>query len=392
MIEASITDRAALARRTPTDLAMYLRAHRWSIREQRELAVTWVRSVDDDEFEVVQPLESTIRDYALRVRDILRVAAVVEGKSELDVLQDMSSISMDVHSVRVFPADAPSGTIGLEDGVNAYESVRNLVTAAAYSVSVTQPRAVQPARKPTEVLEFLREIRIGAPAEGSFVLSVYTPIPPRLTPDQAALFDGADARALEPAEPYQRLVSLRIFDAARAAHDAANAALIRADGLELFTRAIGAGISANFCEALVGLGGEAGHPFEVSLSLAVSRPLARATLEPVRFRRDHLLVLAEVAREMRARTPDEGVHIIGNVVRLHREGNESGEISIAGTIEGEDRLRRIWINLPETDYAVAMRAHEEMLLVSVRGDLVRQGTRHVLMNPTAFRPLPDREA
>src|SRR6266704_5087923 len=201
MIDVEITDRSALAARSPSDLAMYLRARNWVTRPQSETAVQWIKIVDGDEYEALQPLESRLRDYGARVRDVLRVVAVVEGRSELEVLQDISNVSMDVHSVRTYPADSAPGTIALDDGVQAFESMRNLVVAAAYSVSTDQPRAVQPARKPTEVLKFLRDVRIGPSAEGSFVLTVHTPIPPRLTSGQAPLFDSATQTLLNRQNP-----------------------------------------------------------------------------------------------------------------------------------------------------------------------------------------------
>lgn len=41
--------------------------------------------------------------------DILRVLSVVEERSELDVLRDISNVSMDVHSVRTFRSTARPG-------------------------------------------------------------------------------------------------------------------------------------------------------------------------------------------------------------------------------------------------------------------------------------------
>ncbi|GIF19313.1 hypothetical protein BJ973_006358 [Actinoplanes tereljensis] len=385
MIRAQVTDRDALAARLPSELAMYLRAHDWTIRSREGSAVQWVKTVDDEEFEALQPQESTIRDYAARVRDLLNVVAISEDRSELEVLTDISNVSMDVHTVRTFPPDNAPGMIGLDDGVQAYESVRNLVIAAAYTVSVAQPRAVQPARKSAEVLKFLRDVRIGPSAEGSFVLSVHTPVPPRLSPLQPTLFETEQAGGFEPAEPFERRVSLRLYDAVRAAHNAANDALIDPSGLGVFTESVPDGISANLCEALVGLGGEAGHPFELSLRLAPSRPIRARPLPPIHFRRDHIPVLSSAAQELRERIPEEGVVVAGNVVRLHREGAGSGEISIAGSVEGDDRLRRVWMNLTDEDYSTATLAHREMSIVSVRGDLVRRGTRLYLTNPAAFR-------
>jgi hypothetical protein len=306
---------------------------------------------------------------------------VTEDRSELEILGDITNVSMDVHTVRTFPPDNAPGMIGLDDGVQAFESVRNLVIAAAYTVSADRPRAVQPARKSAEVLKLLREVRIGPSSEGSFVLSVHTPVPPRLTSFQVS--------GVEPAEPFERRVSLRLYDAVRAARRAADDALVDAHGLDSFTDAVPAGVSANLCEALVGLGGDAGHPFELSLRLAPSRPLrARDGLTAVRFRRDHLPVLASAADELRERVAEEGVVVVGNVVRLHREGTGSGEITIAGTVDGGERLRRVWVSLTEPDYAAATRAHQEMVVVSVRGDLVRRGTRLYLTDPAAFRATP----
>jgi len=70
---------------------MYLRARNWVTRQQSETAVQWIKIVDGDEYEALQPLESRLRDYGARVRDVLRVVAVVEGRSELEVLQDISN-------------------------------------------------------------------------------------------------------------------------------------------------------------------------------------------------------------------------------------------------------------------------------------------------------------
>jgi hypothetical protein len=391
MIRAQVTDRAALSARSPSELAMYLRAHDWIIRERIGSSVQWVKTVGGEEFEALQPQESTIRDYATRVRDLLNVLAVTEDRSELAVLSDITTVSMDVHTVRAFPPDNAPGMIGLADGVQAYESVRNLVVAAAYAVSAEEPRAVQPARKSAEVLRLLREVRIGPSSEGSFVLTVHTPVPPRLSLGQATLFEESAEDALEPAEPFERRVSLRLYDAVNAAHNAANDALVGPNGIDVFTDAVTAGVSANLCEALVGLGGEAGHPFELSLALAPSRPLDARRLEPIRFRRDHLPVLASAAQELRELVPEEGAVVTGNVVRLHREGSGTGEISVAGIVEGDDRLRRVWMTLGDDDYAEATRAHQEMLTVAVRGDLVRRGTRLYLTNPSGFRVTPGRD-
>ena len=379
MIKAIVTDSAALAARTPSDLATYLRSQEWRLESRDGVAALWTKIVNDAEFEVAQPLDSDLRDYAARVHDVVETLAIVEGRSELDIIERMAQVSTDVHLVRIFPSDETPGMIGLDDGVQAYDSLRSLVTAAAYSVGAKQPRAVQPPRKPAEVLEYLRGVRLGPSSAGSFVLSMHTPVPPLLSA-------GPPAPQLE---PFERQVSLRIYDAVQATQEAANAALVDPDGLAAFTEGVALGISANLCEALVGLGGPTAHPIELSLTLAASRPSPRR-LTPIRFRRDHFAVLESAAAELRARSAEEDSVVVGNVVRLYRESHTgTGEVSVAGTVDGEDRLRRVWVTLDGDDYEIALRAHTDMRLVTMQGDIVRRGTRSYLTGARRFRMLPD---
>lgn len=383
MIKARVADPQALAARTPTELSLYLRSTGWILAERRGNLAAWVRSSGaGGEFEVLQPLDPGTRDYAARVGDAVATLAVAENRSELDLLRAITDVSDDVHSISIYPADEASGLIMLEDGVSAYESLRSLVIAGAYPVFASQHRVVQPARKPQELADFLRTVRIGPATEGSYVLTVHTPVPPRLA-QQPSLFDGEDEQPPDEL-PVGRQVSLRMYKAIEAACKAAEAALLTSDGLAPFTAAVDLGLSANLCEALVGLGGTSGHPFEMSLALAAVRA-ERAQLAPVRFRRDHLPVLREAAVELRARTPEEDVLVTGEVVRLHREAAGSGEITLVGRVDDQEPLRRIWLDLPGEDYPVAVRAHEQMLEVSVTGNLVRRGTRYVLANPSSFR-------
>ena len=382
MIKVRVADARALAARTPAELSMYLRSTGWQLAERTGTIASWVRSAGSDgEFEVLQPLDPISRDYAARVGDAVATLAVAEDRSELDILRAITHVSDDVHSVSIFPADEPPGLIVLEDGVTAYESLRNLVVASAYPVFARQHRAVQPARKPQELTDFLRTVRIGPAVEGSYTLAVHTPVPPRLA-QQPPLF--ASGTPWSDDYPVGRQVSLRMYAAIRAAHEAAEAALLTSNGLDPFTEAVGKGLSANLCESLAGLGGSAGHPFEMSLSLAAVR--AEPTqLAPVWFRRDHLPVLKEAAVELRARTPEEDVVVTGDVVRLHREAGGAGEITLAGRVDDQEPLRRIWLDLPADDYATAMRAHQAMREVSVSGSLVLRGTRYVLTHPSGFR-------
>lgn len=388
MIDAHIQDPDVLGAQTPSALATYLRASGWTLVRRTETAAYWtLPTADGDEFEVQQPLEQELRDYALRVGDAFVVLAKAEQTSELEVLRRITWATWDVHTVKLSPADEPPGMLPIEDGVSAYESLRSLVVASAYPIFTNQHRAVQPARKPQGLVDFVRAVRIGPGGEGSYTLTAHTPVPPLLS-GQPSLFNDLVDGFVGAADdtPVGRKVSLRMHRAVHAAQAAADAALLSSDGLEPFTGAVAHGVSANLCEALVGLGGGVGHPFQVSVSLAAVRRHP-ATLAPVRFRRHHLPVLREAADELRARTPEEDVSVTGEVVRLHRESRTAGEITLVGRVDEQEPLRRIWLGLPSGEYEQAMRAHQEMREVTVRGNLVRRGTRFYLVSPTGFRLL-----
>jgi len=380
MISARVTDAAALAARTPAELSAYLRARGWDLASRTPSGATWTHELDGQEVEILQPLDHELRDYPLRVADALATLAAFEGRSELDVLRDMSAATWDVHTLRMFPADEPAGMIGMEDGVLAMESLRGLVSAAAYPIFSQRSRAVQPARRPQGLVDFLRGVRIRPATEGSFILTAHTPVPPRLAM-QTSLFDDSTPEHSD--EPVERRVSLAIYRAVRVASSAADAALLTDDGLQPFTDAVEDGLSANLCEALAGSGGASGHPFEFSLSMAVTRQAG--ALAPIRFARHHLPLLREAASELRARTPEENVTIIGDVVRLHREATAGGEITLVGRVDDADTLRRIWVELAGDDYSVAMDAHVRTRQVSLTGNLSRRGTRFYLTNHSGLQ-------
>ena len=85
--------------------------------------------------------------------------------------------------------------------------------------------------------------------------------------------------------------------------------------------------------------------------------------------------------------PEDEVRIRGNVVRLHREGQLGhGEVTIAGLVIGDPlgKLRRIYLDLAESHYSIAIRAHQSFADVEVVGSLIQRGTRTYLNNTRDF--------
>lgn len=415
MTKARIMSASALGSRTPAEISTYLEATGWRMLRRTESVAFWSLPIDDgDELEIMQPLDRDLRDYSLRVGDVIAVLALAEGKSDLDILRQISEAAWDVHRLRMFPRDEPAGLIAMSDGVRAYRSLSSLIEVAAYPVFAGQASGRSPS-EPWGLTEFLGSVRIGPAVAGSYVIPLYVPVYPR-SPGQQSRYDETAGVQLAD-ESMQQSVSLVMYRMIRAVHEAADATLRGADGTELLTESLPQGMGARLCEALIGFGGRNGHGFEFSVTLAAARP-DRPMLEPLRFREDHVPVLRQVSAAMSARTvtvieeirssvmtaapgasvslpaPAEelNVSVTGEVVRLSRTSRTAGEVTVNGRVNESDERRKVRMQLLGPDYELAVLAHQQMRPVTVRGDLVRRGTQFRLSDPTEFRVLNDADA
>ncbi|MFB7400874.1 hypothetical protein ACFCZR_11940 [Streptomyces rubiginosohelvolus] len=362
----------------PQRISLYLSSRGWNAHEEPG-GTLWTSH--DASYEAFVPRHRSMRGYASHIRTLLATLSTAEGRSESLISLEIAVSDADVQYVHTDP-NAEPGTTPIDDGVKAFESLRQWVLSGAVSASSEKARLVQPARKPAAALDFMRTVRLGPTFEGSYILTVYIPVPPQIGQTEIEV-DHPQVKLLS--QPFQRRVSLKLREATSAALSAADDVLHRRVGMDAFTSRADKGVNANLCEALSGFSTPDGGDSLIDFSWALSRPVEPAP--PVRLSRDQGDVLREAAQNLRSAAPEEDVTVIGAIVRLHREGAfGAGEVSIAGIVEGgmNDRLRRIWLDLTEADYSVATRAHESGATVAVTGRLVKRGNRYVLQNPSGF--------
>lgn len=367
----------------PQRISLYLSSRSWAPVAQPG-GTLW--NSHDDEYQIFVPRSTKMRGYEKYIEDALKTLSVAENRGQAQIGLEISASDADVQYV-VTDADADPGTTPIEDGVRAFESLRLWVLSGAVSASSESPRLVQPSRKPVQALDFMRTVRLGPTLEGSYVLTVYIPIPPLI--GQTAI-EMQDPRHVLATLPFERRVSLGLREATQEALNAASDVIHRREDMDAFTRRASKGVNANICEALAGFSPETSRDVKIDFSWALSRPVEPSPTLYVSH--DQRTILKQAAQELRAQAPEEDVTIVGAVVRLHREGAFGpGEVSIAGIIEGgqNDRLRRVWLDLPEEDYSRATQAHESGATVAVTGSLIRRGTRYMLQNPSSFNVVPD---
>ena len=359
----TMRDRGRLLVVSPAALAAYARTAGW--RRQEPYRVHSDVYVGEARPEIIIPRTDRLGDYASVVATLIDTFARVAGQDDLTVYRSL--VAADRDAVRVRAAASDDGSVTLNDGVHLIVGARDLLLSAACSLGEPQP--VYPAGANREAADLLRRMRLGQTDQGSFVVTLRTPIVPRPIP---ALFPDPDDRNA----PIERRITRRLVEAVTAARQATERAAAGDDGA--FEETVASGVSANLCEALVRII----EPFptlDVGVSWARTRPVA-ATGTVVRFGRADAALLREAARSLRERAPRPEVRLHGFVRLLKRgQAEDDGTIRLATDIDGQ--RQSVVAVLERADYERAVQAHRDRAPVVLAGDLERMGQRWRLLNP-----------
>lgn len=349
-------NKAEFAAVPPGDVATYLTGRGWRRDGSEGLSEIWSL----DELDVLLPENSLLRDYPVRLAELVSTLADVEGRPREEVLRDLRSPRVDVQHIRLLP-DSPSGTTPLHEGFVAIRGVHDLFLAAATSAILRSPTPVLPNQKPSGAWSFMRGVRLGQTGVGSYVLRVETPIVDSISAGDSLLSDPVSSRE----------VLTRLHRGVQAAHSAANANQVSA-----FERYTQTGVSANFCKALADIGGVRRSPFEISFAWAPAEP-RHDPMPALHFDRRMISRLKEASEHLRTLLVADNAQVVGRVVELRRASpNALGAAVIEGTVHvGNQRSRdKIIARLRVNDYETAMQLHRTGESLVVRGRLVRSGS------------------
>ena len=365
-MRATISDSAAMCTIRPVDIASYLRQAQWTEQEQDENKAIWTR----DDFEVLVPLNSTFRDYPIRMAEVLDTLSAAEKRPQLELFEDLTTSSMDVIRLHLIDPDVEAGSVPLEDAAMMGTRARDLLSAAACAAK--SPRPVYGPKRPDEVSTYIRSVRMGQTEHGSYVLKLLSPVPPYLSESEPTCgqleIDGIEPPASE--QPFARRVTMQLAIAL----DAARASALTAAGngrMAAFEEAVRSGVSANLCDAIAGFAARK-RRLDISISWALSRPVSGTPPSRITFAPDTFPTIEEAARLFRESAPREDFEVYGPVVKCQRDQNAGeGEVTVHAFVE--ERLRRIAITLDATEYGVAVDAHRLEQPIRCTGRLVKDG-------------------
>lgn len=337
-------DLAAAARVTPQAVSSYLASTGWRERDETGRSTLWSLVAEEQEFELLLPADQRLRDYPLRMFDLLHNLAVVEERTVGAVITELTGTDLDTLTFRLLP-EGPPGTVPLSNGVEALAGLRELVLASTYAVTLGRPLLVQ-GRRPEEVRRFVQQVRLGTPQAGSWTISAQLRLP------------AATSSADRTAAPFPRQVSFQAHRAVSAALHAAGEAL-RGHPIEPFLQRADDGVSANVCEALAKLG-HGGSAYEVRFGWASHHPVP-AGARRFRFDSPVITVLQQAAKQLRNALPDGRVEVTGRVTKLSRATGNVGIAVITAvprTEHGEaEQEQRVKVRLTAERYDVAVQAH-----------------------------------
>ena len=360
----------------------YLRTQGWREAQRLERGAFWIKEEDTTTHEILVPFEAQVTGYVQRIAEMLAVLEQAEKRSQIEIVEDLSFANADVIRPRL-QGTADDGTISLDAGKAAYEHARALMLAAA--CAALEPRELYAKRKPERAMNYLNHARFGVPRRGSYVLTIISPVSPRLVVDKD-LFGEIHVE-----EPFERR-TVRVLAQALQQVSIAGRETAASGDFAPMKRAVARGVSANLCDALVAMHqccGEKGVDFR--FSWAPSRGAPAETRDVISIQPDLIPILEETARVFRETGTQEGVEVLGTVHKLEHQSGNRGKVTISGSADGIPRT--VVVELSGAEHSMAVRSYDERITLVCYGELLKEGRSWVLKNPrdVALLEAPPRE-
>lgn len=364
-MKIDIRDKDALLAVSPAALSAYARAAGWSRGEPyRVHSNVYTKEGAPN---IIIPRTEALGDYASVVSGLIETFAESADLDQLTVYREVVTADRDVIRVRAVDGEH-DGSLPIDAGAALVSRSRDMVRAAACSLG--EPRPVYRAGANKEADDYLRHVRLGQTEQGSFVVSLLSPVVS--PPIQMSLIPGSD----ELESPVARRVTERLtqaLDATRQATDDKNSGKP-----EAFSKSVTEGVSANLCDALAGL-------TKVLSRIDVNVVWARTYLRDdarwaVQFTAHDTPILQAASQDFRGQEPQPNMTLTGLVQVLKRDESASeGTVTLRTSIER--RNRSVKAVLPPLEYLRAIEAHRARRPVIMRGDLEKTGKDWRLRNP-----------
>lgn len=358
----------------PNQLSSYLSYSGWVCDgEINKIAQIWHRQERElEDFEIIQPLTRDIKDYAQRVFDLVEVLELFEKRSITAIINDLSNFFADVIKVRVVHEDVKEGSIPLNDGVLLFEKSKELIVSSVRS-TFSKRKYFGGGKLADDITGFIGNMKLGQTEHGSYVVNLIAPIVGK-EEQQDELVKTSVTRIFT--ENLSR--SLTAINRSIGEYKATQ-------NMSSFDGAVENGVSANLCDALIGISGEL-EKRDIKISISLSG--AEEELREIKLEHSfdysvipYLKIASDYYKENYVLYDQV---VTGMVTKLfHEEYEEIGVIYISASINGEEK--NVKIELPIEHYWQAHSAHKKLNLIECAGDLYVSPRSAKLINVQSFR-------
>ncbi|WAD26728.1 hypothetical protein OS670_20395 [Pseudomonadaceae bacterium T75] len=361
----------------PVRLELYLLSTGWiengSISDK---AKVWHRPEEKNfDLEILQPVNEDLKDYSQRLYEAIHNLSEYENRSPLKVISDLKNFDSDIVKIRVISPDVDGGAIPIDDGVLLFEKAKELLVSS--TLSTFKKKRFFSGSWPAVVKEFMNTLRFGQTERGSYIVNVIAPVShfsekelpeadcsiTRSISNNLARSLGATMVALENYEKTNDLIS--------------------------FEGAVSSGVSANLCDAIIGMSGSSkSRDVEISIELAALEKDSQEIIRKHRFTSSHIPILSTASEYYKGNFVIKNYEASGLVIRMdHEPAEDYGVIRVTSTVNGTDK--NISIQLSLDDYWEAVKAHKPRLPVVCQGDLHVTPRSAFLADPRNFRVIND---
>ena len=358
---------ASLSAVSLRSLRAYLEAQGWrSIEKYGDSALIY--GLEGKTEELLVPL-APLADYDRRMADLLETLSAVEQRDDNAILRDVSLTDFDLIRVRL-PEVSADGSIPVSTGLTLFQESRNLLLSAACSAS--RPQRAYRAGGNKQATDYMSSVRFGQTEAGSFTVNLLSPVPPPLIRQGDLITGGYE-------NPYPRRVTSILVSGLKSI-DEAVASVNGGDDIEAFDKKVPKGVSANLCDAIANLlECENQKSFDVSVSWSPIRrgPEGRSR---VQFVTPDAKILREASYILKNRQERPNERLEGNITSLARgQAQRQGRAILKAMVDGI--MSSVRVDFTPQDYSRITEAHDHRRVVSLEGDLYREGQRWVLQSP-----------
>ena len=366
-------------------LTSYLGAREWKkVADWAERATVYGKTIDGREQRIWVPVRETFADYADNMERSIQILAQTENRAPDAILVELQATASD--SIRVTALHGQSErALSLQDARALFRDSLAMIAAAARSAK--KPRRAYRGVLPTDAATYLNSISPAPTTFNTFDLTLLSPIPPRYSDEQLRI---GQITQMSFEHSFARRAVIRLKNGLRATQEAVTDVKRQGD-FASFDDAVQAGVSANLCDAVLGLvllSGEFGGGLSVDIRWAPTRPMNGGQFVSIPFSTHDAEIIRAAGDRLRASAsyPDE--QVLADVVRLEREPEEfDGHAQLLADID--DQSRRLSVTFAPTDFATVITAFRERRQIELDGDLHPAGRGYELRNPRNVRLLED---